>query len=77
MDKQRGHVILASAAIVLLSIRERLRGTDKDVRLAEWIRRRWRDAEAEFLPFSPSANCDLMYDLPEHESGKVALATGC
>lgn len=23
------------------------------------------------LPFSPLANCDFMYDLPEHESGKV------
>lgn len=32
MDKQRGLVISVSAVIVLLSIRERLRGTDKDVR---------------------------------------------
>lgn len=32
MDKQRGLVISVSAAIVLLSIRERLRVTDKDVR---------------------------------------------
>lgn len=23
------------------------------------------------LPFSPFANCDFMYDLPVHESGKV------
>lgn len=42
MDKQRGLVILVSAAIVLLSIRMRLCRVTKTL-TDKWIRRRWRD----------------------------------
>lgn len=75
MDKQRGLVISVSAAIVLLSIRERLRGTDKDVRWQSGSGGGGEMQRQEFF-FPPLANCDFMYDLSEHESGKSALATG-